>query len=196
MPDEPEVLGLRALMLLTGARQQPARAPEGNLAQRRRTGVSAPATATLSAEPEGGIVMSFTDEEIAYLRSQPIARVATVAASGQPDVVPLAFEFDGTYFWVGGIGPSVAGTRKFRNINAGNTLVALVIDDLISLSPFIARAMRVYGYAERPVERTGMAGPGLYSRITPAISWSWNLASEPAGDTWYEPRRTVHPPPA
>src|SRR6266487_1894655 len=91
------------------------------------------------------------------------------------------FEFDGTYFWVGGAGPSVAGTRKFRNINAGNTLVALVIDDLISLSPFIARAMRVYGYAERPVERVGMVGPGLYSSITPTISWSWNLASEPAG---------------
>jgi pyridoxamine 5'-phosphate oxidase family protein len=196
MPDEPEVLGLRALMLLTEARRtartdtqrQPGATPPN-----RRT---CAAPATLSAEPEGGIVMSFTDEEIAYMRSQPIARVATVGASEQPDVVPLAFEFDGTYFWVGGVGPSIAGTRKFRNINAGNTLVALVIDDLISLSPFIARAMRVYGYAERPVERVGMVGPGLYSRITPTISWSWNLASEPAGDTWYEPRRTVHPVPA
>jgi len=33
-------------------------------------------------------------------------------------------------------------------------------------------------------------------RITPAISWSWNLAGEPAGKTWYEPRRTVHSAPA
>jgi hypothetical protein len=45
--------------------------------------------------------MSFTDEEIAYLQSQPIARVGTLCADGQPDVVPLAFEFDGTFFWVG-----------------------------------------------------------------------------------------------
>jgi len=139
--------------------------------------------------------MSFTDEELAYMRSQPIARVATVAASGHPDVVPLAFEFDGTYFWVGGVGPSVAGTRKFRNIQAGNRKVALVFDDLVSLDPFIARAMRVYGDAEGPVERAGMVGPGLYLRITPAVSWSWNLAGEPAGATWYEPLRTVHPAP-
>ncbi|MFG1707495.1 pyridoxamine 5'-phosphate oxidase family protein [Nonomuraea sp. M3C6] len=39
--------------------------------------------------------MSFTDEELAYLRSQPLARVATLGADGQPDVVPLAFEYDG-----------------------------------------------------------------------------------------------------
>jgi pyridoxamine 5'-phosphate oxidase family protein len=136
--------------------------------------------------------MSFTDEEIAYLRSQPIARVATLSADGQPDVVPLAFEFDGTFFWVGGSGPAVADTRKFRNVRAGNQKVALVIDDMVSFDPFFARCIRVYGHAEQPVEREGMVGPGIYVRITPTISWSWNLAGNPAGDTWYEPRRTVH----
>ena len=74
--------------------------------------------------------MSFTAEEIAYLRSQPLARVATVATDGQPDAVPLAFEFDGTYFWLGGTGEAVLSTRKFRNVIAGNHRVALVIDDL------------------------------------------------------------------
>jgi pyridoxamine 5'-phosphate oxidase family protein len=44
----------------------------------------------------GDASMSFTDEAIAYLRSQPIARVATLSADGQPDVVPLAF--DGAFF--------------------------------------------------------------------------------------------------
>jgi hypothetical protein len=29
--------------------------------------------------------MSFTDEEIAYLRSQPLVRLATVGPDGQPD---------------------------------------------------------------------------------------------------------------
>lgn len=136
--------------------------------------------------------MSFTDEELAYLRSQPLARVATVGEDGQPDVVPLAFEFDGTYFWVGGVGEAVARTRKFRNIVAGNRKVALVVDDLVSFDPFVARSIRVYGDADEPVERVGMVGPGVYIRITPTISWSWNLAGEPAGETWYEPRRTVH----
>lgn len=136
--------------------------------------------------------MSFTEQEVAYLRSQPLARVATVGADEQPDVVPLSFEFDGTFFWVGGSGQTVVDTRKFRNIHAGHHQIALVIDDLVSLQPFIARGIRVYGHADRPVERMGMVGPGIYTRITPTISWSWNMAGEPVGDTWYEMRRTVH----
>ena len=48
--------------------------------------------------------------------------------------------------------------------------------------------------AELPVERVGMVGPGLYSRITPRVSWSWNLAGEPAGEQWYPAERTVHNP--
>ena len=42
----------------------------------------------------------FTEQEIAYLREQPLARLATINEDGQPDVVPLAFEYDGTHFWV------------------------------------------------------------------------------------------------
>jgi pyridoxamine 5'-phosphate oxidase family protein len=136
--------------------------------------------------------MAFTDDEVAYLRSQPVARVASVAADGQPDVVPLAFEFDGTFFWVGGRGPAVAGTKKFRNVRAGNSKVALVVDDMVAFDPFIARSIRIYGHTDQPVERDGLVGPGLYMRITPTISWSWNMAGEPAGDTWYQPRRTIH----
>jgi pyridoxamine 5'-phosphate oxidase family protein len=108
--------------------------------------------------------MAFTDEEIAYLRSQPLARLATVSAGGQPDVVPVAFEFDGSVFWVGGAGPSVADTRKIRNVRGGNREVALVIDDMASLDPF----------------------------VTPTVSWSWNLAGDPCGATWYETRRATH----
>lgn len=136
--------------------------------------------------------MSFTDEEVAYLQSQMLARVATLSADGQPDVVPVGFEFDGTFFWIGGSGATVADTRKFRNVQAGNHKVALVIDDMVSFDPFIARGVRIYGHAEQPFERVGMVGPGIYLRITPTISWSWNLAGNPVGDTWYESRRTVH----
>lgn len=136
--------------------------------------------------------MSFTDEEIAYLRSQPLARLATLGAEAQPDVMPVAFEFDGSGFWVGGPGDSVLRTRKFRNLRAGRVKVALVVDDMPSFDPFVARGIRVYGEASGPVERTGMVGPGYYLRVTPTVSWSWNLAGEPAGDTWYESRRATH----
>jgi pyridoxamine 5'-phosphate oxidase family protein len=136
--------------------------------------------------------VSFTEEEIEYLRSQSLARVATVGVDGQPDVVPLAFEFDGTAFWVGGSGAAVLDTRKFRNICAGQQRVALVVDDFVSFDPFVARGIRVYGLADPPVERAGMVGPGIYARITPTVSWSWNMAGEPVGATWYPARRTLH----
>jgi pyridoxamine 5'-phosphate oxidase family protein len=141
-------------------------------------------------------IMSFTEEEIAYLRSQPLARIATVSPDGQPDAAPVGFEFDGTYFYVGGVDP--ANTRKFRNVRAGNEKVALVIDDLVSTNPWTPRFLRIYGAAEL-IERQGQFGPGPYMRITPTISWSWNLDGRPLSHEDADqrgPRRTVHRPPA
>ncbi|MBF6237472.1 PPOX class F420-dependent oxidoreductase [Nocardia otitidiscaviarum] len=135
--------------------------------------------------------MTFNDAELAYLRSQPLARLATLATDGRPDVAPVGFEYDGMCFWVGG-GATFPATRKARNVAAGNTEVALVVDDLVSLDPFIARGIRVYGRAEPPVERIGVVGPGHYLRITPTESWSWNLDGEPAGEEWYDVRHTRH----
>ncbi|MFG1925123.1 PPOX class F420-dependent oxidoreductase [Cryptosporangium sp. NPDC048952] len=137
--------------------------------------------------------MAFTDEEITYLRSAPLGRLATVAPDGQPDVVPVAVEYDGTFLWIGGAG-TVTATRKFRNVGAGNGRVALVVDDLVSLQPFIARGIRIYGDAEQPFERVGLIGPGTYLRITPTVSWSWNLAGEPVGAEWYPSNKTIHAP--
>lgn len=136
--------------------------------------------------------MTFTQDEISYLTSQPLARFSTVSPDGQPDVVPVSFEFDGTSFWVGGNGEPVLATRKIRNVVAGRRHVALVIDDLVSLDPFIARGVRIYGRASDPIERVGLVGPGFYMRIAPITSWSWNMTGEPAGDEWYESRRATH----
>jgi pyridoxamine 5'-phosphate oxidase family protein len=136
--------------------------------------------------------MAFTSEEINYLRSQPLARIATRSPEGQPDVVPVAFEFDGEFFWIGGSGASVLSTRKVRNVVAGSSDVAMVIDDMVSFEPFIVRGIRIYGVAAKPVERVGMIGPGHYVRVTPTVSWSWNMQGAPVGDTWYETRRSLH----
>jgi pyridoxamine 5'-phosphate oxidase family protein len=135
--------------------------------------------------------VSFTDEEIAYLRSQRLARIATVAPDGQPDVSPVGFEFDGGLFYVGGL--DLKRTRKFRNVEAGNTKVALVIDDMVSPDPWTPRFMRVYGTADW-TERPGEHGPAPFLRITPTLSWSWNLAGRPFGDDAgdFTPHRTVH----
>ena len=143
--------------------------------------------------------MSFTAEEVAYLKSQPLARIATVSAEGQPDAVPVGFHFDGTYFYVGGIDPS--NTRRSHNVRAGNNQVALVIDDLVSVDPWTPRFLRVYGTAEL-IDREG-SGHSMFSgrsimRITPTISWSWNLDADTSTvhDSEFGPRRTVHQPAA
>lgn len=120
--------------------------------------------------------MPFSAEEVDYLRSQRLARIATVGAAEQPDVVPVGFEFDGTHLFVGGI--DVKRTRKYRNVAAGREKVALVIDDLVSANPWTPRYLRIYGTAE-VVERPGQFGSAAYLKITPTVSWSFNLEGLP-----------------
>ena len=138
--------------------------------------------------------MSFTQEEAAYLRAQRLARIATVAPDGQPDVVPVGFEFDGTHVYVGGMDP--VRTRKFRNVQAGNPKIAIVIDDLVSTDPWTPRYLRIYGEAEL-VERQGQFGAAPYMKITPTLSWSFNLEGRPfTHDRQVLVQRTVHRPEA
>ncbi|HET6737905.1 MAG TPA: PPOX class F420-dependent oxidoreductase [Kribbella sp.] len=134
--------------------------------------------------------MSFNDDELEYLRTQRIARIATVGADGQPDAAPVGFEYDGTHLYIGGVDP--VKTRKFRNVRAGNAKVAVLLDDLPSTDPWIPRYLRIYGTAEL-VERTGRFGAGSYLRITPTISWSFNLEGKPFGHgDNVSTRRTEH----
>jgi pyridoxamine 5'-phosphate oxidase family protein len=131
--------------------------------------------------------VAFAPDELEYLRSQPLGRLATVAHDGQPDVAAVGFrvEADGTLL-IGG--RDVTNTRKWRNVAAGNEKVAFVVDDLESVRPWRPRGIRIYGTAE-PVETEGQFGPGRYLRITPTISWSWGLRREGGRSA---PRRTVH----
>src|ERR1035438_672812 len=108
--------------------------------------------------------MAFTDQEITYLQSQRLCRIATASPDGQPDVVPVGYEFDGTRLYVGGMDP--AKTRKFRNVAAGNLRVALVVDDLISADPWTPRYIRIYGTSEF-VNRLGQFGQAPYMQIMP-----------------------------
>ena len=122
----------------------------------------------------------FTQKETEYIKSQHLARIATVSTEGQPDVTPVGFDFDGSVFYVGG--HNLQKTRKFRNIQSGDNKVALVVDDLVSIDPWRPRGIRIYGTADS-VERNGHLGPGTYLRIKPEISWSWGLEGPVAHKT-------------
>jgi pyridoxamine 5'-phosphate oxidase family protein len=114
----------------------------------------------------------FTEKESDYLNSQRLSRIATVDPTGQPDVTPVGFEFDGNVFYIGG--HNFSNTRKYKNVQAGHNKIALVVDDLRSIDPWYPRGIRIYGTAEL-VEREGRLGHGVYLRITPQVSWSWNV---------------------
>ncbi|MDQ3837028.1 MAG: PPOX class F420-dependent oxidoreductase [Thermoproteota archaeon] len=117
----------------------------------------------------------YSEPEIEYLKSQRLARIATATKQGKPDVSPVAFEFDGTHFFIGSHSQNIfLSTRKYKNVRNGNKEVALVIDDLESVQPWIPRAMKINGIAEI-VEHNGMFGPGKYLKITPSITWSWGI---------------------
>jgi pyridoxamine 5'-phosphate oxidase family protein len=109
------------------------------------------------------------------MKTQRLCRFATVSRDGQPDVVPVAFEFDGKQFYVGSHSQDIFHrTLKYKNVRDGKTNVALTIDDLESVDPWRPRSIRVYGTAEI-VEHKGIFGPGKYLRITPKISWSFGI---------------------
>ncbi|TMI66634.1 PPOX class F420-dependent oxidoreductase [Candidatus Bathyarchaeota archaeon] len=117
----------------------------------------------------------FSEAETQYLKSQRLARIATVSTKGQPDVVPVGFEFDGKYFWVGSHTQEIFHrTLKYHNVKNGNKLVALTIDDLESIDPWKPRVIKVYGTAE-VLDHQGRFGPGKYLRVTPKISWSFGI---------------------
>ncbi len=114
----------------------------------------------------------FSEPEIHYLETQRLLRFATVSSEGQPDVVPVAFEFDGKYFWVGSHNQEIFyHGHKYKNVKAGNEKVAFVVDDLESVDPWRPRCIKVYGNAEI-ADHNGMFGRGKYLRITPKVSWS------------------------
>ncbi len=115
----------------------------------------------------------FSEQELAFLRTQSLARLATVAVTGQPDVDAVGFGFDGERFYIGGY--ALEHTRKYKNVAAGHGQVSLIIDDLPSLEPLVPRAVKIHGEAEIITLEQGYRGPGTYLVITPKISWSWGV---------------------
>ncbi|MHB1868055.1 MAG: PPOX class F420-dependent oxidoreductase [Nitrososphaerales archaeon] len=133
----------------------------------------------------------FSKPEIDYLKSQLLARIATVNSAGQPDVVPVGLEFDGKSFWIGSHDQDVFFRGiKYKNVKNGNKLVSLVIDDLESVDPWKPRCVKVYSVAE-VMDHVGQFGKGKYLRVLPKISRSFGLSGlKPTKDSFRQ--KTIH----
>jgi len=101
-------------------------------------------------------VMEFTPGELEFLRSQRIARLATVGPSGWPHVVPVMYSIDeeGAFeFDVDGV--------KLKNLSS-EPRAAMVVD---AMGP--KRGVAIQGKGE-------LIGPER-ARLTPVRKFSWGL---------------------
>ena len=117
-----------------------------------------------------------TADDVAYLRSQRLGRLATVDPSGAPQNNPVGFVVDeaaGTIV-IGGM--AMGQTRKFRNVEQ-NPHVAFVVDDLASVDPWVVRGVKVRGAAEALVDADPPMGAMSREviRITPGWVHRWGL---------------------
>jgi pyridoxamine 5'-phosphate oxidase family protein len=120
--------------------------------------------------------VTLTEAERAYLKSQPLARLATVDPNGAPQNNPVGVFLDeetGDILIGGG---AMGATRKFRNVQA-NGQVALVIDDLVSRDPWTVRGLEIRGTAVA-LEDVDPPVPFMSReviRITPTWVASWGV---------------------
>ena len=90
---------------------------------------------------------SLSNAQISYLTSQRLGRIATTGTDNKPHVVPTSFRYNAELGTVDVGGYHVDTTKKFRDVQA-NPFAALVVDDLVSVDPWMPRMVEIRGRAE------------------------------------------------
>ncbi|GAB2908539.1 PPOX class F420-dependent oxidoreductase [Nonomuraea fastidiosa] len=120
--------------------------------------------------------MIFTAAELDYLAGQRLGRLATVAPDGQVQNNPVGFFVDAGTGTITIGGHAMGRSKKFANVRQGST-VALVVDDLASVDPWVVRGIEIRGTAQALAD----VDPPLphfsreVIRITPSKVISWGL---------------------
>ena len=127
----------------------------------------------------------FTDEEIEYLKSQLLGRLATVGPDGQPHVVAVSFCYNAQLDTIDIGGHEFARRKKYRDVQR-NPRVALIVDDMVSVNPWRPQGIEVRGEAEVLSSGGEALGPGFAPemfRIRPQRIVSWGIMGNmvPAG---------------
>jgi len=126
------------------------------------------ATQPRDKTPQKNHPAKFTEKEATFLMENNLARIATVSARGQPHVVPIIYEFDGSYLYFSGW--NLTQSLMYKQI-AHNSKVAMVVDENPgSPTPWDARGVEIRGVAE-----IMQCHNSSYVRITPVKSVSWGL---------------------
>lgn len=121
----------------------------------------------------------FKVQEIEYLQSQRLGRLATVNSKGDPHVVPVGFRYNPETDTIDIGGHSIATTKKYRDaLRHGR--VAFVVDDV--LPPWRPRFIEIRATVEAFSEGGKEMGPGFAPdilRLTPTYIVSYGVNVNP-----------------
>ena len=113
----------------------------------------------------------FSQNEIEYLRSSLLARLATVGRDGTPHVAPVGmFSHNAALDTIDIGGRDLTNTKKFRDVQRSGR-AALVIDDMASIDPWQPRGIEIRGRAEAVEE------PKPIIRVHPERIVAWGIDS-------------------
>jgi pyridoxamine 5'-phosphate oxidase family protein len=119
-----------------------------------------------------------TSQQIEYLASQRLGRLATAGADHKPHVVPTSFRYNPDLGTIDVGGHRVSKTKKYRDVQA-NGWAAIGVDDLLSVDPWRPRMLEVRGRAEAIPSGGEHLGPGFggaFIRIHPERVNSFGLS--------------------
>ena len=118
----------------------------------------------------------FTAEEITYLQSQQLGRMATLGKNGDLHVVPVGFRYDPETETIDIGGHNFATSKKYRDaLRYGR--IAFVVDDV--QPPWKARFVEVRGTVEafsgEKIVINAQFAPDMLLRLTPTYIASFGF---------------------
>lgn len=123
----------------------------------------------------------FTAQEIAYLGTQRLGRLATVGADGMPHLTAVGFHYlpDLDAIDVSGRRGGFGTSKKFRDA-LSNDKVAFIVDDVVSSAgaPWQPRGIEIRGRAEAHATGGDLVRPGYdpaFLRIFPTRVVAWGV---------------------
>lgn len=123
----------------------------------------------------------FTPEEIEYLKSQRLGRLATVNPEGRPQNSPVGFRYNAEQDTIDIGGRYMSKTKKYRNLSQ-NPNIAFVVDDV--LPPWQPRCVEIRGTAEalpsggKKIFGENYEADEAIIRITPVQIITWGVGGE------------------
>ncbi len=120
---------------------------------------------------------AFTDGELGYLRGERrLARLATVGRDGTPHIVPMGmWTYNAEHDTIDLGGYNMEQSKKYRDVRRTGR-AAIVIDDIVSTSPWKVRGIEIRGRAEVAHQPTPLIC------IHPERIVSWGIESERLGE--------------